>query len=35
MEDAKSMMDDSSLDKEMREMAETEYYELKRKAAGA
>ena len=31
MEDAKSMMDDSSLDKEMREMAETEYYELKEK----
>ncbi len=27
--DAKAMMDDSSLDKEMREMAEAEYYELK------
>ena len=29
MADAKSMMDDSSLDKEMRELAEVEYYELK------
>ncbi len=29
MNDAKAMMDDSSLDKEMREMAETEYYDLK------
>jgi peptide chain release factor 1 len=27
--DAKAMMDDSELDKDMREMAETEYYELK------
>lgn len=31
MADAKLMMDDSSLDKEMREMAEAEYYELKEK----
>lgn len=31
MADDKAMMDDSSLDKEMREMAETEYYELKEK----
>ncbi len=31
MADAKLMMDDSSLDKEMREMAEAEYYELKDK----
>lgn len=29
MNDAKAMMDDSSLDKEMREMAEAEYYDLK------
>ncbi len=29
MNDAKAMMDDSSLDKEMREMAESEYYDLK------
>lgn len=29
--DAKSMMEDASLDKEMRDMAETEYYELKEK----
>ncbi len=29
MNDAKTMMDDSSLDKEMREMAESEYYDLK------
>ena len=28
MNDAKAMMDDSSLDKEMREMAESEYYDL-------
>ncbi len=31
MEDAKAMMDDSSLDKEMRNMAEAEFYELKEK----
>lgn len=31
MAEAKAMMDDSSLDKEMREMAEAEYYELKEK----
>lgn len=31
MEDAKAMMDDSSLDKDMRDMAEAEYYELKEK----
>lgn len=31
MNDAKAMMDDASLDKEMREMAEAEYYELKEK----
>jgi len=31
MNDAKSMMDDSSLDKEMREMAEAEFYDLKDK----
>ena len=31
MADAKAMMDDSSLDKEMREMAEAEFYELKEK----
>lgn len=31
LDDAKQMMDDSSLDKEMREMAESEYYELKEK----
>lgn len=31
MEDAKAMMDDVSLDKEMRGMAETEFYELKEK----
>lgn len=31
MADDKAMMDDSSLDKEMREMAEAEYYELKEK----
>lgn len=29
LNDAKAMMDDASLDKEMREMAEAEYYELK------
>ena len=29
--DAKSMMEDASLDKEMRDMAEAEYYELKEK----
>ena len=29
MKDAKAMMEDSSLDKEMREMAEAEFYELK------
>ena len=29
MRDDKSMMDDTSLDKEMREMAEMEYYEVK------
>ena len=29
--DAKSMMEDASLDKEIRDMAETEYYELKEK----
>ena len=29
MNDAKLMMDDSSLDKELRDMAEAEYYELK------
>lgn len=29
MQDAKAMMDDASLDKDMREMAEAEYYELK------
>lgn len=29
MNDAKAMMNDSSLDKEMREMAESEYYDLK------
>ena len=29
--DAKAMMDDSSLDKEMRDMAEAEYYDLKDK----
>lgn len=29
MNDAKAMMDDASLDKEMREMAEMEYFELK------
>ena len=29
MNDAKAMMDDASLDKEMREMAEAEYYDLK------
>lgn len=29
MNDAKAMMDDGSLDKELRELAETEYYELK------
>ena len=31
MEDAKAMMEDASLDKEMREMAEAEYYEIKEK----
>ncbi len=31
MSDDKTMMEDGSLDKEMREMAETEYYELKEK----
>ena len=31
LNDAKQMMDDASLDKEMREMAESEYYELKEK----
>lgn len=31
MNDAKQMMDDGELDKEMREMAEVEYYELKEK----
>ena len=31
MADAKAMMDDSSLDKEMREMAEAEFYKLKEK----
>lgn len=31
MNDAKAMMEDSSLDKEMREMAEAEFYELKEK----
>lgn len=31
MDDAKSMMDDAELDKEMREMAEAEYYDLKEK----
>lgn len=30
-QDAKSMMEDASLDKEMRDMAEAEYYELKEK----
>jgi len=29
MQDAKSMMEDTSLDKDMRDMAEAEYYELK------
>ena len=29
MQDAKTMMEDSSLDKDMRDMAEAEYYELK------
>lgn len=29
MQDAKAMMDDTSLDKDMRDMAEAEYYELK------
>lgn len=29
MQDAKAMMEDSSLDKDMRDMAEAEYYELK------
>lgn len=29
MKDAQAMMDDSSLDKEMRDLAEAEYYELK------
>ena len=31
MSDDKTMMEDGSLDKEMREMAEAEYYELKEK----
>lgn len=31
LSDAKAMMDDSSLDKDMRDMAEAEYYELKEK----
>lgn len=31
LNDAKQMMEDSSLDKEMRQMAESEYYELKEK----
>ena len=31
LNDAKVMMDDETLDKEMRELAETEYYELKEK----
>ncbi len=31
MFDAKAMMDDSSLDKEMKDLAETEYYEIKEK----
>ncbi len=31
MNDAKAMMDDASLDKEMRELAESEYYDLKEK----
>ena len=31
MNDAKAMMEDAELDKEMREMAEAEYYELKEK----
>ncbi len=31
LDDAKQMMEDSSLDKEMRDMAESEYYELKEK----
>ena len=31
LNDAKQMMEDGSLDKEMREMAESEYYELKEK----
>ena len=31
MNDAKTMMDDASLDKEMRELAEAEYYDLKEK----
>ena len=31
MNDAKAMMEDDSLDKEMRDMAEAEYYELKEK----
>lgn len=31
MQDAKAMLDDVDLDKEMREMAEAEYYELKEK----
>lgn len=31
MDEAKAMMDDNSLDKEMREMAEAEFYELKEK----
>lgn len=31
MDDAKSMMDDAELDKEMREIAEAEYYDLKEK----
>ena len=31
MNDAKEMLDDSSLDKELRDMAETEFYEIKEK----
>ena len=31
MQDAKTLMDDSSLDKEMRDMAQAEFYELKEK----
>lgn len=34
MDGAKAMMDDSSLDKDLRDMAETEYYELKDQLPG-